>query len=189
MSRHLKLIATVAVVLVALSGFSPAKSGGRGGSSSGKGSSSGGSSSGKSGGGCSSSSSSSHNNSSGSYDDDSGYKTGSDGGYRRGSRYNNSTGKSGSSHSSSSSSPTGTVDRCAAEEGTEAKAVVRVRNPNGERKTYRVRVDFRDTADTLVDTGSARVTVSANGSGTVDVRMEHPERLRDVAECEVSSVS
>lgn len=182
MSRHLKLIAAVTVVLVALSGFSPAKSGGRSGGSS-KGGSSG------KGGGCSSSSSSSHNRSSGSYDNDSGYNSGYDDGYRRGSRYNNSTGKSGSSHSSSSSSPTGTIQRCAAEDGTEAKAVVRVRNPNGERRTYRVRVNFRDAADTLVDTGSAPVRVGAHGSGTVDVRMEHPDRLGEVAECQIVSVS
>ncbi|HEV7627169.1 MAG TPA: hypothetical protein VGO89_11785 [Streptomyces sp.] len=178
MSRHLKLIAALAVVLVAISGFSPArKGGGRSGSK---------------GGGCSSSSSSSHNNSGSSYNDDndSDYDKGYSDGSRRSSRYNSTTGTSGSRHSSGSGgSPTGTVDQCAAAEGSEAKSVVSVRNSGGRTKSYRVRVDFRDTAGTLVDSGSAQVTVSGNGTDTVDVPMEHPDRIDDVAKCEVASVS
>ncbi len=177
MSRHLKLIAAVAVVLVALSGFSPArKGGGRSGSSSSKG------------GGCSSSSSSSHNNSS-SYDSDSDsdYGKGYGDGYRRGSRHNTTTGTTGSRHSRGSTD--GTVEECAAATGDGAKAVVNVSNTTGRTKTLRVKVEFRDTSDTVVDAGSASVTVSGNGSSSVDVPMENPQRLDEVSECEVVSVS
>jgi len=182
MSRHLKLIAAVAVVLVAISGFSPAKSGGKGGGSR---------SSSKGGGGCSSSSSSSHNSSS--YDDgkDS-YDSDYDDGYNRGSRrYNNTTGSNGSRNrsSGSDSSPSGTVTQCAADSGTGAKAVVSVSNPNGSRKSYSVKVEFSDTAGTFVDYGTARVDVGANENKRVDVRMDNPARIDEVSDCEVVSVS
>lgn len=180
MSRHLKLIAAVAVVLVAISGFSPAKSGGKGGRSS----------SSKGGGGCSSSSSSSHNSSS--YDGKDSYDSGYDDGYKSDSRrYNNTTGSNGSRNSSSGndSSPTGTVTQCAADSGTDAKAVVSVNNPNGSRRTYTVKVEFSDTAGTFVDYGTARVKVGANERKPVDVRMDHPARIDEVSDCEVVSVS
>lgn len=188
MSRHLKLIAAVAVVLVAISGFSPARSGG-GGHRSGSGG----------GGGCSKSDSSSHNSGSGydgsdsSYDSDDSdsYDSGYDDGYRRGSRYNNSTGSNGSSKGSSGSdsSPTGTLTECAAENAGDPEAVVSVRNADGDRETYRVRVEFQDATGKFVDSGAARVTVSANGTNSVDVPMDHPDRIDDVAECVVVSVS
>jgi len=182
MSRHLKLIAAVAVVLVAISGFSPAKSGGKGGSRS----------SSKGGGGCSSSSSSSHNSSSSSYDGKDSYDSDYGDGYKSDSRrYNNTTGSSGSRNSSSSSdsSPTGTVTQCAADSGTDAKAVVSVNNPNGSRRTYSVKVEFSDTAGTFVDYGTARVNVGANERKPVDVRMDNPARIDEVSDCEVVSVS
>jgi hypothetical protein len=161
MSRHLKLIAAVAVVLVAVSGFSPERRGG-----------------GRShGGGCSSSSSSSHSSTydDDDYDDD--YDSDSDSSYDSG------------SVDSSPSSPTGTIVRCAAQEGSDATAVVSVLNNDAETQSYTVTVDFRDSSSTVIDSGEATVTVDGDGSQNVDVQMEHPDRVGEVAECEVSSVS
>lgn len=181
MSRHLKLIAAVAVVLVALSGFSPARSSG------GKG---GGSRSSSKGGGCSSSSSSSHSSSS-SYDDDndSSYTSGSTSGGRRynsttgsGSRYNNSN------NSRRDSEPSSTVTQCAAGSGTSAKAVVSVRNPNRGSETYEVKVEFADASGLYVDSGTAEVTVGSRQEKPVDVRMSHPDRIAEVASCKVVHV-
>lgn len=162
MSRHLKLIAAVAVVLVAISGFSPARKGG------------GHRSSGKSGG-CSSSTSSSHNSSHSSYN----------------SSHNSGSGKTRSHHGSTrySGTASGSVKECAAQSGSQAKAVVEVRNPKGYSKTYRVQVEFLDASGLRVDSGSAEVTVGSRGTGPVDVPMAHPKRIGDVSECRVTSVS
>lgn len=177
MSRHLKLIAAVAVVLVAISGFSPArKGGGR-----------------SSGGGCSSSSSSSHSSSDSSYDSSSSSGGGSSSGgssYRRDSgSYRSTTGTTGSNNGDSrNGTATGTVVRCAAQSGSEAKAVVRVRNPKSHGRTYRVKVEFVDQSGTFVDSGLADVRVGSRSSESVDVRMKHPERMDDVDRCLVESV-
>ncbi|WP_070020696.1 hypothetical protein [Streptomyces nanshensis] len=181
MSRHLRLIAAVAVVLVALSGFSPGRKGG------------GRSHSHSSGGGCSSSSTSSHNShsGSGSYDgtsDDRSYGSGD--GYRNSRRYNHTTGTTtGSRNGTTDASPSGTVTRCAAQSGSEAKAVVDVRNPNRVGKSYRVTVVFLDASGATVDSGTAEVRVGSRATQSVDVRMAHPKRIGDVTECRVQSVS
>ncbi|MFC4494440.1 hypothetical protein ACFPA8_09880 [Streptomyces ovatisporus] len=184
MSRHLKLIAAVAVVLVALSGFSPARSsgGGKGGGSR--------SSSGGKGGGCSSSSSSSHNSSSTYDDDDSDYDSGYSSTGTSGSRYNSSTGTSGSRYNSSrrDKAPSATITQCAADSGTAAKAVVSVRNPNRSSETYEIKVQFDDSVAEFVDSGTTEVTVEANQEKPVDVRMDHPERIDGVSACKVVSV-
>ncbi|SCK07822.1 hypothetical protein [Streptomyces sp. WMMB 322] len=182
MSRHLRLIAAVAVVLVALSGFSPGRKGG-------------GSRSGGKSGGCSSSSSSSHNGSGSGHDSVSKDRYGSGGGSYSGSRrYNSTTGTTGTTSSGSGSaadrSPaSGTVTQCAARSGSEAKAVVQVRNPKSYTKTYRVKVKFVDTSGLGVDYGEARVRVGSRDTQPVDVRMAHPKRIGDVSECLVESVS
>ncbi|MGP3978089.1 hypothetical protein ACTWQF_29535 [Streptomyces sp. 8N114] len=212
--RHIKLLAAVTIVLVALSGFSPARSsgGGRSGGSGVSKSSSGGSG----GGGCSSKSSSSHSSSSssggGGYSSDGyssssgndGYSSGdSDGygsssGYGGNGRYDNNRTTSSSTSSGSSRDSTeasGTVTECAAAKGRKLKskaepgAVVRVRNTGRNTGTFSVRVDFRDADGTLVDNGSAVVTVPVGRSKSVEVPMDHPEVVRDVEECEVSSVA
>jgi hypothetical protein len=179
MSRQLRLLAAVAVVLVAISGFSPARKGG------------GHRSSGKSGG-CSSSTSSSHNSSGSSYDSGSkksGYGS-SGSGYGSGSRrYHSTTGTTGPNHQSGSGSATGIVTQCAARSGGEAKAVVEVRNPKGYSKTYRVRAEFLDASGLRLDSGSAHVEVGSRTTGLVDVPMAHPKRIGDVSECRVTSVS
>lgn len=175
MTRHFKLVAAVAVVLVTLSGFSPARS--SGGSSSGGSSSSGSSSSGSSGsgssgsgssvskssggGGCSSSSSRSHN----SYGSGSGH----------------------AQHDSRDSRATGTLLKCAADGAGEPAATVRVKNP-GETRTVDVEVDFLDGNGGFVDTGSTRVTVRRDGTKKVRVAMEQPKLLDEVEECRVLSV-
>jgi hypothetical protein len=195
MSRRLKLIAAVAVVLVAISGFSPGRKGGGYRSSKG--------------GGCSSSSSSSHNNSGSgyhsgsSYDSDTGtdggdsgygskddYGSSSDSGYRSGSRrYHSTTGTTGSRHGSTRyGSASATVTRCAPQSGSEAKAEVEVRNPKSYTKTYTVTVEFLDESGAHVDSGSADVEVGSRTTAPVDVRMAHPGRVGDVSECLVKSV-
>ncbi|QPP08252.1 hypothetical protein G4Z16_19700 [Streptomyces bathyalis] len=176
MSRHLKLIAAVAVVLVALSGFSTARKGGS-------------RSSGKSGG-CSSSSSSSHSKSGSSYDSVGKDRHDSDSGSYSGSRrYNSTTGTTGSRNGSASNrTATGTVTQCAAQTGSEAKAVVEVRNPKSYTTTYQVKVKFLDAAGSYVDSGEAKVEVGSRDTEPVDVRMANPKRIGDVSECLVESV-
>ncbi|MFE9331952.1 hypothetical protein [Streptomyces sp. NPDC006925] len=178
--RHLKLIAAVTLVLVALSGFSPARSsGGRGGSKSHSKSRSG-----HGGGGCSSKKSSSHSSSRhyDDYDDD----------YDSDDSYGTTT--SGSS-SSSRARGSGTVTECAAAAGKNLKnrdepgATVRVRNSGGSNGTFDVEVAFRDGNSKTVDTGSAIAVVRPGRSKTVQVPMDHPDQLRKVRECEVTSVS
>ncbi|MGI5353106.1 hypothetical protein ACQEU8_33735 [Streptomyces sp. CA-250714] len=169
--RHLKLLAAVAIVLVALSGFSPARSSSGGG---GKSRSSGG----DGGGGCSSEKSNSHSSSR--YDNDS----------TSGSTSSTTTGGSGRSQASGS----GTVTECAAAKGkklrgkNEPGATVRVRNSGGRTGTFTVDVTFRDADGAVVDTGSAIATVRAGRSSSVEVPMERPEVVRKVTQCEVTSV-
>ncbi|MDF4251266.1 hypothetical protein [Streptomyces sp. WMMB303] len=176
--RHLKLIAAVTLVLVALSGFSPARSsGGRGGGSKSHSKSR----SGHGGGGCSSKKSSSHS-SSRDYDND----------------YDDSYGTTTSGNSSSSrqnqADGSGTVTECAAAKGKNLKnrdepgATVRVRNSGGSSGTFDVEVAFLDGNSETVDTGSAIAVVRPGRSKTVQVPMDHPDRLRKVRECEVTSV-
>lgn len=197
MSRHLRLVAAVAVVLVAVSGFSPARKGGGHRSS---------------GGGCSSSSSSSHNNSGSGYHGDSdatsgttgttgattgttGSSYGSDddrgtsgGAYRGDSRHYHSTTGTNGSRNQGSGTASATVKRCAEGSTSEAKAVVEVRNPKRYTKTYEVKVEFLDGSGPRVDTGTAEVRVGSRSTGTVEVRMRHPERLGDVRDCRAELV-
>lgn len=176
-ARHLKLLAAVAVVLVALSGFSPARSsGGKGGGSKSR-------SSGHSGGGgCSSKKSSSHSNSD------------SHSGYRSGARYHSTTGSDSSSSSSGGSgrsraSGRGNVVECAAETQDKPHARVRVRNTGGSSGSFTVRVNFNDSEGMLVTSGSTFVTVPANGTKTVKVPMAQAQRVDEVDDCELVSVS
>ncbi|MFI8852546.1 hypothetical protein ACIGW3_20480 [Streptomyces sp. NPDC053499] len=186
--RHLKLLAAVTLVLVALSGFSPARSSGghSGGSSKSR------SSGGHGGGGCSSKKSSSH--SSGDYDNDYDDDYGSSGGYTSG---NTSSGSSSSTSSGSNRGQargSGTIAQCVAAKGRnlevkkEPGATVRVRNSGTRKGTFTVNVNFRDVNGEIVDTGSAVAVVRAGSSKTVEVAMEHPEDMRKVKQCEVGSV-
>ncbi|WP_181860754.1 hypothetical protein [Streptomyces diacarni] len=185
--RHLKLIAAVSVVLLALTGFSQARS--SGGHSGGGGKSR---SSGHGGGGCSSEKSSSHSHT-GSSDSDygSGSTSGSTSGYTSGYSSSGSSRSSSSSSSSGGSSANGSgyVTECAqAKPGTKPGATVRVRNSGDRSGTFVVEVDFLDAAGEIIDSGSAHTTVKGGNSRSVKVPMETPSKVRDVAECEVSSV-
>ncbi|MET9862497.1 hypothetical protein ABZY93_24940 [Streptomyces smyrnaeus] len=186
--RHLKLLAAVTVVLVVLSGFSPARSsGGRGGS---KSSSSGG----HGGGGCSSKSSSSHSSSSG-YDSDDRYDSDHDDSYDSNTTSGGTTGGTSGGSSRERAEGSGAVTECAAAKGRrpgdrkEPGATVRVRNAGSRTGTFTVDVAFRDVNGDVVDTGSALATVRAGRSKSVQVPMDHPEEVRKVEECEVTSVS
>ncbi|WP_431980131.1 hypothetical protein [Streptomyces qinglanensis] len=182
--RHLKLIAAVTLVLVALSGFSPARSsGGRGGSKSHSKSRSK-SRSGHGGGGCSSKKSSSHSSSrhyGNGYDSDDSYGT--------------TTSGSSSSSRQNRARGSGTVTECAAAKGKKLKnrdepgATVRVRNSGGSNGTFDVEVAFRDGNSRTVDTGSTVAAVRPGRSKTVQVPMDHPDQLPKVRDCEVTSVS
>ncbi|MFI7242740.1 hypothetical protein [Streptomyces qinglanensis] len=179
--RHLKLIAAVTLVLVALSGFSPARSsGGRGGSKSHSKSRSG-----HGGGGCSSKKSSSHSSSH--YDNDNDYDSDDS--------YGTTTSGSSSSSRQDRARGSGTVTECAAAKGKKLKnrdepgATVRVRNSGGSNGTFDVEVAFRDGNRQIVDTGSAIAVVRPGRSKTVQVPMDHPDQLSKVRDCEVTSVS
>ncbi|UNS97540.1 hypothetical protein MMF93_14350 [Streptomyces tubbatahanensis] len=181
--RHLKLIAAVSVVLLALTGFSQARS--SGGHSGGGGKSR---SSGHGGGGCSSEKSSSHSHT-GSSDSD--YGSGSTSGYTNGYSSSGSSRSSSSSSGSGGSSVKGSgyVTECAqAKPGTKPGATVRVRNSGDRSGTFVVEVDFLDAAGEVIDSGSAHTTVKGGNARSVKVPMETPSKVRDVVECEVSSV-
>ncbi|MBO8192964.1 hypothetical protein ITI46_14990 [Streptomyces oryzae] len=174
--RHLKLLAAVTIVLVALSGFSPARSsGGRGGGVS-KSHSSGG----HGGGGCSSKKSSSHSSSHSNYDSDDSYTS--------------SSGSTSGGSSRSQARGSGTIAECAAAKGKKLQvkevpgATVRVRNSGGRTGTFTVTVTYRDVNGEIVDTGSAIATVRAGRTRTIEVPMERPEYVRKVKQCEVTSV-
>jgi len=173
--RHLKLLAAVTIVLMALSGFSPARSsGGRGGGVS-KSHSSGG----HGGGGCSSKKSSSHSSSHSNYDSDDSYT---------------SSGSTSGGSSRSQARGSGTIAECAAAKGKKLEvkkvpgATVRVRNSGGRTGTFTVTVTYRDVNGEIVDTGSALATVRAGRTRTIEVPMERPEYVRKVKQCEVTSV-
>ncbi|MBO8186552.1 hypothetical protein [Streptomyces spirodelae] len=189
--RHLKLLAAVTLVLVALSGFSPARSsGGHGGSSKSR------SSGGHGGGGCSSKKSSSHSSSDydNDYDNDYDDDYGSSGGYTSGSTSRNTSSSTSGGSTRGQARGSGTIAECVAAKGRnlevkkEPGATVRVRNSGTRKGTFTVNVNFRDVNGEIVDTGSAVAVVRAGSSKTVEVAMEHPEDMRKVEQCEVSSV-
>jgi hypothetical protein len=194
--RTLKFTAVLALVVLALTGFSTGRHG-RGHSSSSGGSSGGG--------GCSSSSqdhdsssSTSGNSSSGSYgSDDDDYD----------SSYDDSYGSSGSSTSSSGSSSTrrpnyrstpttsstgsskplkdGTAKliSCATKEFP--YATIEVSNPNGRKATFSISVTFKDAQDITVVDHYPDVTVPAKDKATVNVTVGGSGLVESVDHCEV----
>lgn len=161
MKRHLKLIAVVAVVVLALSGFSQAR-GGKGGGGS-RGGSSGG-------GGC-------------------GKDKSSRSSYNSGYRYTTSGSSSGSSGSSSSSAPPerkpdARIITCAdRKKGT----VVELTGTNRS-GTYTVQVGFLDEDGLSVDTGSERVRLKAHETKRVEVKQNNPDTASQVEDCFVGQV-
>lgn len=195
--RRLRFTAVLVLVVLALTGFSSGR--GRGGSH-GHG--------GGGGGGCSSSSqdhdsSRSSTSSGGSYgssgssggsygsDDDDDDYYGSSGGSGGGSSYTRRPG-----YGSTPTSSSGSGSRKALEDGTarlvscatsaRPYATVEVRNPNGRKADFSVSVTFEDAQGITVVSRYGDVTVPANGTATVDVRVGGGAALVDsVDHCEV----
>lgn len=182
--RSLKFTAVIALVVLALTGFSK----GRHHSSSRHGSGGGG--------GCSSSSqdhdSSSSSTSGGgsydsSYDDDDDDSYGSSGSSSGGSSYTRrptyrSTPTSSSTGSSSTLDGTAKLLSCATEK--KPYATVEVSNPNGREVDYWVDVTFKDAQDGELVQKSADVEVPAKGKATVKVHL-YSSLIDQVDHCEV----
>ncbi|PJE97666.1 hypothetical protein CUT44_11030 [Streptomyces carminius] len=166
MRRHLRLIAVVTVVVLALSGFSQARSsGGKGGGSRSGGGGGGG------GGGCgkdSSSSSSSSRYRGGDSDNDGG---------------SSSSGGSGSS-SSSSRKPDARIVSCLGKDG---KTVVELKS-RGRTETFVVYVDFRDETGSLVGSARAQTRLKAGQTKRVEMRPEDSAAADRAKECDLRSV-
>jgi len=165
MKRHLKLIAVVAVVVLALSGFSQARGGKGGGGSKGGGRSSSG------GGGC-------------------GKDKSSRSSYNSGYRYTTSGGSSSGSSGSSSSSapperkPNARIITCAdRKKGT----VVELTGTN-QSDTYTVRVSFLDENGLSIDIGTERVHLKAYETKRVEVKQNNPRTAPPVEDCFVNQV-
>ncbi|MYT91614.1 hypothetical protein GTY40_11190 [Streptomyces sp. SID8359] len=173
MRRQIKLAAVLVVVVLALTGFSTASSGGKGSKS--KGSSS-------SGGGCSNSKKSNsgyrHNDYS---DDDYGD--------------NSSSGSSGSSYGTptptASDEPVVRVIRCARPGKGKRKAVtasvVELRSNETRSHRYEVDVTFLDARGNTVDTAETTTTLNAGDVRSLTVRMDSPRKVSQVSRCEVTA--
>ncbi|MFJ8001395.1 hypothetical protein ACIQ7D_30535 [Streptomyces sp. NPDC096310] len=185
MRRRLKFAAVLVVVVLALTGFSSAKSG-KGGSGKGKSSSSGGSSSG---GGCSNSKKS--NGSSG-YDSGSRYNSQDD--------YDDEHGSSGGTYDD----PTPTSVATATTGGVEARIVTCVQKGKGKRKAvtyatvrvetgagvtdrYDIDVTFADATGRVVDSGETEIDLESGETTTVKVAMDSPRQVARVKKCTVST--
>ncbi|WP_158239068.1 hypothetical protein [Streptomyces barkulensis] len=158
--RHLKLIAVVTVVTLALSGFSQARSGG-----------------GKGGGGRGSSSKSGGGGGGGCGKD----KAGSRSSY---SGYRGTTAGSGSSGSSGSSSrkdePDAEIISCA-----KGRKGTVVELSDGDAGTYTVRVYLVDDFGDAIDTSSQRVSVGRNQTKRVEVKPRDPSMVGAADDCSV----
>ncbi|MTE19524.1 hypothetical protein F0L17_10375 [Streptomyces sp. TRM43335] len=157
--RHLKLVAVVTVVTLALSGFSQARSSGGSGKSRGGGSSSGG-------GGCGKDTSSGRSSQSRSYVD-------TDGG--------SSSGTSGSS--SRDREPRVEIVDCLA---TDGKTVVEMVSRGGT-EWYTVHVSFLDDGG-AIGTGSERVRLGAGETRRVEIDPNDPGIASRVDDCEITRV-
>ncbi|MFE3599532.1 hypothetical protein ACFXP3_19015 [Streptomyces sp. NPDC059096] len=179
--RRLKFAAVLVVVVLALTGFSSAKSG----KGSGRGKS-GSSSGGSSGGGCSNSK-----------------KSNGSSGYDSGSRYNsqNDHGDENGSSDSGYGDPTPTaaasggvqarIVGCAHQGKGKRKAVtyatVRVETPVGAADRYDIDVTFTDASGRVVDSGETEVDLESGGTTTVKVAMDSPRQVSRVKKCTVSA--
>jgi hypothetical protein len=185
--RGLRFTAVLVLVVLALTGFSSGR--GRGGSH-GSGSGGGCSSSGQDHDSSRSSTSSggsygSGGSSGGSYDsDDDGY--GSSGGGSSYTRRPNYGSTPTSSSGSGRALKDGTAKLVSCATPAAPYATVEVRNPNGRKAAFSVSVTFEDAEGITVVDRYADVTVPANGTATVDVRVGGGSGLVDsVDHCEV----
>ncbi|MEU2824437.1 hypothetical protein ABZ763_19680 [Streptomyces bacillaris] len=170
MRRQIKLAAVLVVVVLALTGFSTASSGGKGSKS--KGSSS-------SGGGCSNSKKSNSGYRHNDYGDDD----------------NSSSGSSGSTYGTptptASDEPVVRVIRCARPGKGKRKAVtasvVELRSNDTRSHRYEVDVTFLDARGNTVDTAETTTTLDAGDVRSLTVRMESPRKVSQVSRCEVTA--
>ncbi|MEQ4611298.1 hypothetical protein ABMX48_35535 [Streptomyces cavourensis] len=170
MRRQIKLAAVLVVVVLALTGFSTASSGGKGSKS--KGSSS-------SGGGCSNSKKSNSGYRHNDYSDDD----------------NSSSGSSGSTYGTptptASDAPDVRVIRCARPGKGKRKAVtasvVELRSNDTRSHRYEVDVTFLDARGNTVDTAETTTTLDAGDVRSLTVRMDSPRKVSQVSRCEVTA--
>ncbi|WP_410538156.1 hypothetical protein [Streptomyces sp. KL2] len=155
--RHLKLIAAVTVVTLALSGFSQARSGG------GKGGGGRGSSSKSGGGGCGKDGSSSRSSYSG---------------YRSTTVGSSSSGSSGSS--SYRDEPDAEIISCA-----RGKKGTVIELSDGDAGTYTVYVDLVDDFGDTVDSTSKRVSVEEDETMRIEVKPLRPSMVGTADDCSV----
>ncbi|RSS39022.1 hypothetical protein [Streptomyces sp. WAC08241] len=186
---RVRLAATLAVVVFALTGFHS----GKGGHGSGGGSGSGKSKSGKS-----RSHSSSSDSSDSSDDDDSG------GGCSSSEKDNDDY---GSNDATATPSPLPTATGSAVEvvvvdcvkparkkgkgrlaRGADTTATLEITSHTGVEKTYRVTLEFKGAGGNAVDSAEALVTVGAHEEKTFEVAMEHPKTVDRVRDCWVYDV-
>ncbi|AXI73293.1 hypothetical protein ACIQIG_19050 [Streptomyces bacillaris] len=170
MRRQIKLAAVLVVVVLALTGFSTASSGGKGSKS--KGSSS-------SGGGCSNSKKSNSGYRHNDYSDDDSSSSGSSG-----STYGTPT-------PTASDAPVVRVIRCARPGKGKRKAVtasvVELRSNDTRSHRYEVDVTFLDARGNTVDTAETTTTLDAGDVRSLTVRMDSPRKVSQVSRCEVTA--
>jgi hypothetical protein len=189
--RRLRFTAVLVLVVLALTGFSAGR--GRGGSHGHRG--------GGGGGGCSSSSQD-HDSSRSSTSSGGAYGTGGSYGSDDDDDYSGSSGSTGGSsytrrpdYGSTPTSSSGSGSRKALKDGTARLvscatpaapyATVEVSNPNGRTADFSVSVTFEDDRGITVVSRYGDVTVPANGTATVDVRVGGSGLVDSVDHCEV----
>jgi hypothetical protein len=189
--RRLRFTAVLVLVVLALTGFSSGR--GRGGSHGHRG--------GGGGGGCSSSSQD-HDSSRSSTSSGGAYGTGGSYGSDDDDDYSGSSGSTGGSsytrrpdYGSTPTSSSGSGSRKALKDGTARLvscatpaapyATVEVSNPNGRTADFSVSVTFEDDRGITVVSRYGDVTVPANGTATVDVRVGGSGLVDSVDHCEV----
>jgi hypothetical protein len=188
--RRLRFTAVLVLVVLALTGFSSGR--GRGGSHGHRGGG---------GGGCSSSSQD-HDSSRSSTSSGGAYGTGGSYGSDDDDDYSGSSGSTGGSsytrrpdYGSTPTSSSGSGSRKALKDGTARLvscatpaapyATVEVSNPNGRTADFSVSVTFEDDRGITVVSRYGDVTVPANGTATVDVRVGGSGLVDSVDHCEV----
>lgn len=157
-SRHLRLLAVVGLVVLALSGFTTNKSSG-----------------GSSGGGKSSSSSSKSKSGGGGCGKDS-----------KSSSYSGSSSTGGTTGGASKPRPTTQVIECVGMK--EESATVRVTAPPGLSRTYTLRMDFLDDTGYPVTDGKSTVTLEGSEVKNVKIPLRDRSVVNQVVDCRLEPV-
>ncbi|WP_299535194.1 hypothetical protein [uncultured Streptomyces sp.] len=180
MRQHMKMAALLAVVVLALTGFSTSSHGGKSKSSGKSSSSSGSKSKSKSGGssgggGCSSSKKSNHD-----YDDDDDYTD-----------TTTDTYATATPSATASDAPVVRVISCAQPRKGKRKAVtssvVEITSTELGTQTYEIEVTFVDARGTTVDTAEVTTELDYDETDRVTVRMDSPGKVARVKRCRVTA--